>query len=113
MPWNSNAPLGSVSVKANRTKLQENTTYIETTMGNTAVGINNSSVRDHFWNVGADEDGRHRFMQSPAFTEGGVDSDPVIGTGMDAVEYVKVTNGRAERFHRNAEGIYQHVPSFL
>lgn len=113
MPWNSTFPLGTVSVKANRTIGQQNVSYIETTMGNSVVGTNTTTTRDHFWDVGSDEDGRHRFMQSPAFTVGGMAADPVIGTGMDAVEYVKVTNGRAERFHRNAQGIYQHVPSFL
>lgn len=113
MPWNSTSPSASLSVKANRTTMQQNTTYIETTMGNDVVGTNAVTTRDHFWDVGLDEDGRHRFIQSPAFTVGGLADDPVIGTGMDAVEYVKVTNGRAERFHRNAEGIYQHVPSFL
>ena len=113
MPWNSTWPVGSISVKANRIIGQQNMTYIETTMGNSIVGTNTNSMRDHFWNVGANEDGRHRFTQSPAFTVGGNPADPVLGTGMDAVEYVKITNGRAERFHRNAQGIYQHVPSFL
>ena len=113
MPWNTTSPLGSVSVKANRTTMQENTTYIETTMGNSVVGTNTTSTRDHFWNVGSNEDGRHRFIQSPAFTVGGNPADPVLGTGMDAVEYVKTTNGRAERFHRNSQGIYQYVPSVL
>lgn len=111
MPWNSTAPLGTVSVKANRTILQQNTTYIETTIGNSVVGTNTTSTRDHFWNVGANEDGRHRFIQSPAFTVGGLADDPVIGTGMDSVLYAKVTNGRSEWFHRNAEGIYQFIPS--
>lgn len=113
MPWNSTWPLGSVSVKTNRTTGQQNTTYIEVTMGNSIVGTNTVATRDHFWDVGSDEDGRHRFIQSPAFTVGGVPTDPVIGTGMDCVEYAKTVAGRVERFHRNAQGIYQHVPSFL
>lgn len=113
MPWNSQWPIGNISVKANRTSGQQNTTYIETTMGNSIVGTNTNTTRDHFWNVGSNEDGRHRFIQSPAFTVGGIPANPVLGVGMDAVEYVKVTNGRAERFHRNAAGIYQHVPSFI
>jgi hypothetical protein len=113
MPWNSTCPLGSVSVKANRPIGQQNTTYIETTMGNSIVGTNTNTTRDHFWNVGSNEDGRHRFIQSPAFTVGGNPADPVIGTGMDAVVYSKVTNGRAEWFNRNAAGIYQFCPSFL
>jgi hypothetical protein len=112
MPWNSTAPLGSVSVKANRTILQQNTTYIETTMGNSVVGTNTVATRDHFWNVGSNEDGRHRFIQSQAFTVGGNPADPVIGTGMDSVLYAKTTNGRVEWFHRNAAGIYQFIPSY-
>ncbi len=111
MPWNSTAPLGSVSVKANKVIQQENTTYIETTMGNSIVGTNTNSTRDHFWDVGSDEDGRHRFINSPAFTVGGVAADPVIGTGMDTVLYPKTTNGRVEWFHRNVNGIYQFIPS--
>ena len=113
MPWNADWPVNTISVKANQVKGDQNTKYIQATMGTSVVGTNTTSTRDHFWNVGANEDGRHRFMQSPAFTVATVPADPVIGTGMDAVEYVKVTSGRAERFHRNTQGIYQHVPSFL
>lgn len=113
MPWHSTSPTGSISVKANRTPMQQNTTYIEDTMGISPVGTNTVVTRDHFWKVGSDEDGRHRFIQSPAFTVGGNPTDPVIGTGMDCVEYPKTVAGRVERFHRNAQGIYQHVPSFL
>ncbi len=113
MPWNADWPVNTISVKANQVKGDQNTKYIQATMGTSVVGTNTTSTRDHFWNVGANEDGRHRFIQSPAFTVATVAADPVIGTGMDAVEYVKVTNGRAERFHRNTQGIYQHVPSFL
>lgn len=113
MPWNSVFPLGSVSVKANKIIGQDNTTYIETTMGNSIVGTNTNSTRDHFWNVGANEDGRHRFIQSPAFTVGGNPADAVIGTGMDTVLYPKTTNSRVEWFHRNAQGIFQFIPSYL
>lgn len=113
MPWNSICPLGTVSVNANRPIGQQNTTYIETTMGNSIVGTNTTSTRDHFWNVGANEDGRHRFIQSPAFTVGAAAADPVIGTGMDAVQYVKTILGTVQGFYRNAEGIYQHIPALL
>ena len=116
MPWNSTAPVGSISVKANRIILQQNTTYTEDSMGNSAVGTNTVATRDHFWNVGADEDGRHRFMQSPGFTVGGNAADPVLGTGMDGVLYVKEVNsdvGRVEGFYRNTQGIYKYIPSFL
>lgn len=113
MPWNATAPLGTVSVKANRSILQDNTTYIQTTMGNSIIGTNTTTTRDHFWNVGANEDGRHRFINSPAFTVGGSPTDAVIGTGMDSVLYAKTTTGRVEWFHRNAQGIYQFMPSFV
>lgn len=113
MPWNSTFPLGSVSVKANRAIGQQNTTYIETTMGNSIVGTNTVATRDHFWNVGANEDGRHRFIQSPAFTVGGTPTDPLIGTGMDGVQYLKTTNGRVQGFYRNAQGVYQSIPAFI
>jgi|SRR6185369_8742257 len=113
MPWNSTWPIGSSSVKNNRTAGQQNTTYIETTMGNSVVGTNTNTTRDHFWAVGSNEDGRHRFVQSPAFTVGGNPTDPVIGTGMDGVRYLKTTLGRVQGFYRNAQGIYQYIPAFL
>lgn len=113
MPWNSTWPVGGVSVKANRTSGQENTTYIETTMGNSVVGTNTNTTRDHFWDVGSNEDGRHRFINSPAFTVGATAANPVIGTGMDAVFYLKTINTRAEWFHRNASNIFQVTPGYL
>lgn len=113
MVWNSTFPLGSVSVKANRVIGQQNTTYTEVTMGNSIVGTNTTSTRDHFWNVGANEDGRHRFVQSPAFTVGAVATDPVIGSGMDGVSYLKTISGTVQQFYRNAQGIYQTSPTVL
>lgn len=112
MPWNSTFPVGTVSVKANKTVGQQNTSYIETTMGNSIVGTNTVTTRDHFWNVGSNEDGRHRFMQSPAFTVGGNPADPLIGTGMDGVRYLKTTSGQVLGFYRNASGIFQDIPNF-
>lgn len=113
MAWNTTAPLGTVSVKANKSRIQQNMTYIETTMGNDVVGTNTVATRDHFWNVGSDEDGRHRFIQSVGFTVGGSADDPVLGTGMDSVLYAKETNSRFEWFHRNSNGIYQFIPSVI
>lgn len=114
MPWNSVFPLGSVSVKANRPIGQQNTTYTEVTMGNSIVGTNTTSTRDHFWNVGSDEDGRHRFIQSPAFTVGSLPVDPVLGTGMDSVTYSKLklvaestSQQDVQPFFRNASAIMQ------
>ncbi len=116
MPWNSLFPLGTVSVKSNKAIGQQNTTYIEVTMGNDIIGTNAVTTRDHFWDVGANEDGRHRFIQSPAFTVGGNPDDPVVGTGMDGVLYLKTVNSdvaRVEGFYRNSNGIYQYIPSFI
>jgi len=113
MPWNSTSPLGSVSVSANRTIGQQNTTYIETTMGNSIVGTNTDTTRDHFWNVGSDEDGRHRFINSMGFTVGGNPTDPVIGVGMDGVSYLKTILGTVQQFYRNVDGIYQTSPAVL
>lgn len=112
MAWNAASPDGTISVKANRTQMNANNTYTQTTMGESIVGTNTVTTRDHFWNVGTNEDGRHRFIQSPAFTVGGSPTDPLVGTGMDGVLYLKTTNTRAEWFHRNSSGIYQAVPSF-
>lgn len=116
MPWNSTWPVGSISVKANRAVGQQNTTYIETTMGNSIVGTNTASTRDHFWNVGANQDGRHRFIQSPAFTVGSNPADPVLGTGMDGVFYFKadgLTPSRVGGWFRNAQNILQCIPILL
>lgn len=113
MPWNSTFPLGSVSVRANRTIGQDNTTYIETTMGNSIVGTNTVTTRDHFWDVGSDVDGRHRFIQSPGFTVGSSPTDPVVGTGMDGVLYLKTITGTVQGFYRNAQSIYQYIPTFV
>lgn len=113
MPWNSNSPNGSLSVKANESKMLENTAYIETTMGNSVAGTNTVNTRDHFWNVGSNVDGRHRFIQSQAFTVGGTATDPVIGTGMDGVIYLKTISGRVQGFYRNTNGIFQFIPAFL
>lgn len=113
MPWNSTWPVGSISVKANRTIGQQNTTYIETTMGNSVVGTNTNTTRDHFWNVGTNEDGRHRFIQSPAFTVGGNPADPVLGSGMNGVFYFKTVQTRCQGFFRNAEGIFQVFPAII
>lgn len=116
MTWHTTAPIGNISVKANRTILQDNFTYTEVNMGNEIVGTNTVTTRDHFWNVSSDIDGRHRFIQSVGFTVGGNPEDPLIGTGMDGVMYLKKAStdiDRIEGFYRNTNGIYQFIPSFL
>lgn len=115
MPWNATWPLGAQSVKANRNPGQQNTAYIKATMGGTAIGINTNSTRDHFWDIGSDEDGRHRFINSPAFTVGGNPADPVGGSGMDAVLYLKQTNAQFQWFTKAVGSglVYQVSPNTI
>lgn len=119
MPWNSISPLGTVSVKANRAINQQNTTYTEVTMGNQVVGTNPTpqTAKDHFWNVGGNEDGHHRFIQSPRFTSNAVapnDVYPVVAPGMDTVLFPLLTNGTVQWFHRNnADYVYQFIPRYV
>ena len=93
MTWNSTWPVGSSSVRANRTTGQENTSYIESTMGNTANDIAYATTqKDHFWDVGSNFDGHHRFIKMPAFTVGGVPTDPGsigLGTSMGGIMYMR------------------------
>lgn len=114
MPWNPTSPVGNISVKANRTLMNQNTTYIETTMGNTIIGTNTNTTRDHFWNVGGNEDGRHRFINSPAFTVGGNPADPLVGAGMDSVLFLRLTNAQAQWFNLTSGGDrYQVSPNII
>lgn len=116
MVWNSDWPVGTSSVKANQVTGNQNTVYIETTMGNDVVGTNNNTVRDHFWDVDATLDGRHRFIQSVGFTEGGNPANPVLGDSMDTLLYPKTTNGSVQWFHKNIDAdtnIYQVTPNQL
>ncbi len=126
MPWNSVSPAGLLSVKANKIPMQQNNAYIQTTMGNSVVGTNTAATRDHFWNVGANEDGRHRFVQSPRFTStAGLlapdDVNPLLGTGMDGVTYLRLVNadvGTIQGFYRSigvggGTSIYQYIPTYV
>jgi hypothetical protein len=97
MPWNSISPNGGVSVKANETIGQQNTTYTETTLNN-----------DHYWNIGSNEDGRHKYVNMPV--QG---SDPSISTGMSGILYLKSDGSRVQGFYRNVNGIYEFIPAFL
>jgi hypothetical protein len=97
--WNSTSPDGSKSVKANQTPMAQNTTYTETVLNG-----------DHFWNIGANQDGRHNAINMPKQA-----SDPATSTGMDGTVFIKevsATNARVEGFYKNVNGIYQFIPSF-
>ncbi len=114
MPWNSTSPDGSISVASNRTKIQDNFTWIETKLGNTAVGTSTSSTRDHFWNVSATLDGRHRFIQSPIFTVGSLPVRPSLGTGMDAMFFLSDGDGIPQWYHGcDEQTTYQVTPGYL
>jgi hypothetical protein len=116
MPWNSVFPVGNVSVAENRTTGQQNTTYIETTMGKSVVGTNTNSTRDHFWNVSSNLDGRHRFIQSPVFTDGSNPVEPVGGSGMAAVLYLGRAKQCPQWYHKvlnNEQPNYQLSPGYL
>jgi len=67
MVWNSIAPDGTKSVKSNKTPLQENTTYVETSM-----------KVDHFWDESANNDGHHQFAQMPSYETAGIPDDPAF-----------------------------------
>jgi hypothetical protein len=117
MTWNSTWPINTLSVKANQVPGNQNTVYIETNMGNSVVGTNTVTTRDHFWNVDANLDGRHRFIQSPAFTEGGNPADPVVGTSMDGVIFIKQIKDTVQGFYRNNPTgsnteVYQFIPAY-
>lgn len=110
MVWNSLWPDGSKSVAQNTPTGQQNTTYIESIMGN---GTNTS--KDHFWNIGTDEDGHHRAVQMENYSDTytGAPSDLVLSSGMDGGIYLKTINGTIQGFYINTVGIYQFIPGFL
>jgi len=95
--WHILAPDGSKSVKDNELILQDNTTYTKDTMN-----------KDHYWDIGSDEDGHHKQVQMPKQA-----ADITLAAGMDGGIYFKETNSRIEGFYRNASEIYQFIPSFL
>ena len=78
MAWQTTCPDGTQSVANNNTIIQQNTTYTKTTMN-----------VDHFWNIGTDEDGHHKYVQTVATNDDvpSVITDPTLATGMDLVYY--------------------------
>lgn len=86
MTWNTTAPDGTKSVKANETILQANTSYILTTQ-----------QRDHYWNEDANNDGHHKKIELPDIVN--INSDPfsldangdptVLSTGQDCMYYTR------------------------
>jgi len=105
MSWNTDSPDGTKSVKANNDILQANTTYTETEMN-----------KDHFWNIGADEDGHHKFAQMPKYTDGAVatPTSPTLDTGMDLAFFSRLKTAveatvaqDVQPYARNANAIMQ------
>jgi len=76
MPWNPTFPDGNLSVKANETPGQQNTSYIETTQNT-----------NHFWNISADEDGKHKMVQYPTPFEKNKSPATNLGSALEWVEY--------------------------
>lgn len=78
MPWNSLSPDGSKSVKQNTTPMQQNTAFTE-------VELN----KDHFWNIGIDQNGHHRFAQMESTNDANktLPTNAVLATAMDLVYY--------------------------
>ena len=113
--WNSVNPDPAKSVKENGPKMQENTTYTEEIMGNTANDTTNTDViRDHYWDVSANLDGRHRYLNMPAFTIAGTETDPVLGDGMGGTAYCRTKTAAespdvqdVQPFFRNTADIMQ------
>lgn len=81
MGWNGTSPVGSQSVKDNRTIIQDNTTYIENTVG-----------QDHFWNSGGTTDGHHKYMQTVAtnIASTSVATNTLLQTQMNLVYYSRL-----------------------
>ena len=115
MSWNSTSPDGTISVRANRAPMRQNTTYIETQLG-----------KDHFWDNTDDNtlDGRHRFVQMPANDNGAtpaIATDPAFATAnIDAVLYAKlkteiqaVTEQSVELFLRSRTDTTDHIMQLL
>jgi len=104
MVWNSTSPLGTVSVKANVTIQQQNTSYIDATMGNST-----NTSKDHYWNIGADEDGHHRAIQMKEYkdTYTGAPTTPSLTTSM-ATAISSLANGTSvDAVLRNSTGLMQ------
>ena len=88
--WNAVSPDGTKSVKANETIIQANTSYIEVTEN-----------IDHYWNVGADEDGHHQQVQMVKKAV-----EPTLDTGMDSLLYA-FDNVETEMFLKNNTSVMQ------
>jgi len=78
MTWNPIWPQGATSVSQNTLPGQQNTAYTETTMNN-----------DHYWNIGVDENGHHKWVQTVATNDANksLATNATLATGMDLVYF--------------------------
>jgi hypothetical protein len=113
MPWNSSYPIGNQSVRQNKTPGQENTTYIEETLGNQAIGTNPNpqTAKDHFWNL--DEySGHHRFVQLASFVDNAASpTNPFLATPMNGCIYCKDKSSTEAPDAQLPEPFYLSKPS--
>lgn len=103
MAWNSLAPDGTISVKANKTVLRDNTIYVETNMN-----------KDHFWNIGSNEDGHHRYVQMPKFTTPQLSTtpaNPTLSASMDGVYYCKQKTLAESDAQQDVQPFYENFAS--
>jgi hypothetical protein len=72
--------------------------------------------KDHFWNIGANEDGRHKFAQMPKYEDGlpATPTSPTLGAGMDLAYFsrlktaIEATSSQdVQPYARNASAIMQ------
>ncbi|HUU86261.1 MAG TPA: hypothetical protein VMX17_00740 [Candidatus Glassbacteria bacterium] len=98
MVWTSLSPDGTKSVRTNVPVMLDNTEYTETTLN-----------VDHYWNIGADEDGHHKQVKMPKSA-----ADITLGTGIDGGIYLKeAASGTVQGYYRNVVNVYQFIPAFL
>src|SRR6185436_13453973 len=111
MTWSSTFPSGTVSVRANRTIGQGNTTYIENTMGNVPIGTNLNTSKDHFWNVDANLDGYHRKLNFPILPSDALPANASLAR----VVYCVTVNNSTQLFTNGTNNIanrYQVTPGY-
>lgn len=112
MAWDSNWPVGTISVKANKPQGVANMQYIENTIGNAAVGVNLTTTTDHFFDVSATLDGHHRFIKMPRFTSTEIapnDVDPQLSTDIDSILYPKLKTAIESTVQQDVQPFYKNL----
>ena len=103
MVWSSTSPEGSLSVATNVPIQLANTAYTEATLN-----------LDHYWNIGAGEDGHHKWVQNVAtnIADPTVATNATLANGLDSVYYSRFkveaesTNNRdCQPFFINETGV--------